>query len=408
MLLRLCLTWLLFTVYFLPVHTGLLYRLLNQKDYQVDKLLLSLQGQHLVMIGDSLMRYQYLSLVHLIRFGGFPDEHGNDDIMLGRKFPTWSAFYNHTTALLAPHEVCDCFRTDLTNITSLKHANMNRIENRYYYDAKTNIRISYFKYFGDKWPLHGKWESTRQAGVLKDHVFSSSNSDDMWVFKDVTVFLSRFARRLQPAPTLLLLNAGHHKHNFHFPLFRREVTRAAHTVAPRVMWKTTSGRTDDLQEGVRNVSARTASSSSNLVDAAMCAAAGWRCLNLSWTSALPPSSYVDLLHLQPYAYADINIQFLLQLRTAHTLNYTALGREFVGGFVVNAEAPQQSFFVDARGRLRPHALSNVTTSPSTACQDKEVRHRAVRRLPAQVLLESIAGPAIPDLCAHLRSEPAPS
>ena len=104
-----------------------------------------LKGQHLVMVGDSLMRYQYINLIYFIEKKKFPEmapnicrEHDYNKLSpdwlhaLGvtQKESGWPAYYMDLSRIFNGNEKCDCYRS-LT-------------ENRFYYNAKLDIRVSFF------------------------------------------------------------------------------------------------------------------------------------------------------------------------------------------------------------------------------------------------------------------------
>jgi hypothetical protein len=87
-------------------------------------------GLRLAFVGDSLTRYQYLSLVYYLRHGQW-DEDGNYPNMAA-EMPfqrDWSSFYMYTNTILHPWEWCDCFRNNPLNVSVM-------CENRYYMDAE--------------------------------------------------------------------------------------------------------------------------------------------------------------------------------------------------------------------------------------------------------------------------------
>jgi len=92
-----------------------------------------LHGRSILLIGDSLTRYQYLNLVYFLATGQWssPIPHNENE----KEFESWSHFYN-TTTQRNKHEICDCYRGDSMQTI---------VENRYF--AIHNINISYMQYF---------------------------------------------------------------------------------------------------------------------------------------------------------------------------------------------------------------------------------------------------------------------
>ena len=96
----------------------------------------------LLIIGDSLSRYQYLNLVNFLEHGTWvtdpthlkPSENE-------KKFDGgWKEFYQITNQRLRGHEICDCFR-DGGEI----------LENRYY--IHEGVKVSYLQLFGSENPV---------------------------------------------------------------------------------------------------------------------------------------------------------------------------------------------------------------------------------------------------------------
>ncbi len=101
------------------------------------KLTETLKNQHLVMIGDSLTRYQYIALVYTLRYGHPVSQDIAPTPIYGehRGATTWTDFLKFSNDVLAPNEVCDCFRS--TTDFSLW------FEDRYYHDHVRNISVTY-------------------------------------------------------------------------------------------------------------------------------------------------------------------------------------------------------------------------------------------------------------------------
>ena len=106
--------------------------LANQTTYNrvIEK---HLHGKSILLIGDSLTRYQYLNLVYFLATGQWssPIPHNENE----KEFASWSHFYN-TTTLRNKYEICDCYRGESMQTI---------VENRYF--AIHNINISYMQYF---------------------------------------------------------------------------------------------------------------------------------------------------------------------------------------------------------------------------------------------------------------------
>jgi len=77
-------------------------------------------GEHIVMIGDSLTRYQWLALAIGLRQGcawerppkGTPHNFTNEPHYEGTWMGGWNIFFRGTTSMLGPTAMCDCYRDD--------------------------------------------------------------------------------------------------------------------------------------------------------------------------------------------------------------------------------------------------------------------------------------------------------
>jgi GDSL/SGNH-like Acyl-Esterase family found in Pmr5 and Cas1p len=72
---------------------------LRRFDDDRDSVLSVLRGKHLVLIGDSLTRYQYLSLVYFLESGNWSSVYPNQ--MWEKDFKSWNQFYQVITAAIS-------------------------------------------------------------------------------------------------------------------------------------------------------------------------------------------------------------------------------------------------------------------------------------------------------------------
>jgi hypothetical protein len=107
-----------------------------------------LQNKRIVLIGDSITRYQYLSLVYALSTGHFLNMSLIPNPVVERSWPSWHDFYVGTHGMLQPFEYCDCFR----GTGRLIQEN----ENRYYFDNVRNISVVYLMAFRAEY-CFGHW-----------------------------------------------------------------------------------------------------------------------------------------------------------------------------------------------------------------------------------------------------------
>lgn len=191
---------------------------------------------HMLYIGDSLTRYQFLALVYKAMAIGVRTP---DFLVSEYQFDSWPAFFRNSTATLNNSFCsCDCFRLPVSEGENINSPFMTIRENRFCdiaTDVGGRIWMSYFQLFGEKLSLHGTVlpNETRLATI--DEV----QRPDRWQYVTVGEFLRDYVVNLQPPPTHIVLAAGAWPHE-RIALELPDTLRAAHSVAPFVYWKETS------------------------------------------------------------------------------------------------------------------------------------------------------------------------
>ena len=112
------------------------------------KLLKAWAGKHVLMIGDSLTRYQYLNLAYFLATGdwGVPNHTPLRRNENERDFESWAEFYKLTNARMQGKEICDCYRPPY-------HYTADQVrEGRYYFDPEMGVRLTLISQFGE-YPL---------------------------------------------------------------------------------------------------------------------------------------------------------------------------------------------------------------------------------------------------------------
>jgi hypothetical protein len=115
---------------------------INQKDCSMqlfshtDRMEL-LRNKYIILIGDSLSRYQYVNLIHYILYDRCPSNYPR--VEHEKEWNDWEAFHRGSNLRFGCSEICDCFHTSWNDNT----------ENRYFYDEKYNFSIS-FHYWNGK------------------------------------------------------------------------------------------------------------------------------------------------------------------------------------------------------------------------------------------------------------------
>lgn len=106
-----------------------------------------LRNRHIVFMGDSVTRYQYLNLANYLESGEWwPDFLPYSELYY--PWDSWINYYETTNSRLQGKEICDCFRNDSLSFETV-------VENRYYFDRRQNIRLSYIQIFKHDWGSKG-------------------------------------------------------------------------------------------------------------------------------------------------------------------------------------------------------------------------------------------------------------
>ena len=134
-----------------------------------------LQDRHLLVVGDSVSRYQYVSLAAMIH-SALPERSGNVDshrniVMPGLVWTSWKAFYLHSSAHFRGRELCDCFRPEGPWNPDFE---MRTEENRFYALPERNLSVSYLQVFGG-FPLHGHFPGPCRGASGGDLLCSAAN-----------------------------------------------------------------------------------------------------------------------------------------------------------------------------------------------------------------------------------------
>lgn len=93
------------------------------------------RGRHIIFIGDSVTRYQYLNLAQRLTYGTWTAFHGSSPLSESEKtWNSWPHFMEQTNLRFKGLEICDCFRNPGHPWIS---------ENRYYFNPVLGVRLTY-------------------------------------------------------------------------------------------------------------------------------------------------------------------------------------------------------------------------------------------------------------------------
>jgi hypothetical protein len=276
----------------------------------------------IVFMGDSLTRFQYLSLVYFLRHGQWIDPASIPHLVRPMDYIggyelhfDWSPWFTATMNILAPYENCDCYRT--AGSLNGRNGQLPYVcENRYYHDPIRNNTVTYLLAFGSATSIRGHWEAnqaipqlvayhrTKNESAMGDTV-GPMRSRVPWRWEGDWIDAMR-GHIVDLAPAVLIVNAGKWTHSFHDADYRSSIVSAWQTVRhiiPRMIWKTTTA-----DRGGRYTSAY------NDTDFAMCQLL--ECLDTMWTIDVPKHLYVDQGHFVEPVYRLLNEQLLYQLGIA--------------------------------------------------------------------------------------------
>jgi hypothetical protein len=257
----------------------------------------TLKNLHIVFMGDSVSRYQYLSLAYYLRSGTWWDPATHPNLVNEKTYGSWTDFYRRTSEEYAPYEQCDCFRPEPFNPTLT-------FENRYFWDPRFHNSLTYIQAFGN----HGSQGHFFPDEVLLHHPAVLSTDSplksklDFWKW-DWPETITQHVAKLQPKPDFVVLNAGLHVNDHQNPLLQNAIVSALKTAGITGIWKTTTYMKNKDVHGTRYTP------KSKQIDQDMCKLMS-QCLDLSWTKHLNATSYWDAFHFNEPAYKRMNMQLL--------------------------------------------------------------------------------------------------
>ena len=214
------------------------------------------------MVGDSVTRYQYLSLTWYARYGEWYEPGkslgGSLDIFRHTTFNIpffpngtwWNAYYWFTNQFLQPYEHCDCYKVgpDLSQMC----------ENRYYWDPTRNLSLSYVQAYGHDGGINGHvsaadaFLNASQTTNMNDNstnatAWYAEDTPFAWSWQRWDKLITLHVAKLRPKPQIAILNAGIWTNLFsddkRIPIHLAEALDDANITG---IWKTTTYRNDTL------------------------------------------------------------------------------------------------------------------------------------------------------------------
>lgn len=271
---------------------------------------------HLVFVGDSIMHYQYLSLVYFLRTGRWFDQtfrksHLTNVYSYESLFhdDVYGEYFFQTTRQLQPYEICDCVYPRTSAADSQYRFNETQVViNRYFRDPHRNNTVRFFHAFGHEHELQGRLNATKipsmegkeQDGLLNgQHVFQPK--DIVWKTKSWADLVHHQIASLIPKPKYMVLNAG--KHSSDFATDPNQVQQLHESLnnlgLTKAFWRTTT-----YKRGGKPVNGNTP-----VTDQMMCQQLGG-CLSTEWTQQLNVDMYWDEHHNYEPVYRVVNEDLL--------------------------------------------------------------------------------------------------
>ena len=159
-------------------------------------------GSHIVFIGDSVMRFQYLSLAFALRHGR---EASSGNKLLGeQKISNYSEMFSRSSEIIG--DLCDCSRQ---GISDHKDAWLHTFENRYF--VAGNVRLTYFNQFG-RHPMKGAWWPTANVSASLPRIQDSEYAPTWQYELDVGLerLLPAIAKTLGSITRVVVNIGGYH------------------------------------------------------------------------------------------------------------------------------------------------------------------------------------------------------
>ena len=258
-----------------------------------------LRNLRLAMIGDSITRYQYLSLAYFAHNHRWVQDTDKPNILGSpRQWKSWEESNNYTMTQIVggtSKERCNCHRPPgKINLQTY-------FTNRYFQDVETKNYLTLITKTGRP-EAHGHWDP--RTVYQDDFSFHEQQQQQVpathqnfrWRYSTWSEIITNHLALLNPKPRYVVLNAGIWKQNDLTPPVFREIRQALDDHNMVGIYKTTTRRS---WENYTN---------SQLHDHEGCRILH-ACLNLSWTGSLKfRGNYWDPVHF--LAHTKFNRQLL--------------------------------------------------------------------------------------------------
>jgi hypothetical protein len=172
-------------------------------------------GLRLVMLGDSVTRYQFLMLIHFLHTGHWVHDSMRPFLLSDESFGRgdWRAFYSFIeTYFEKEYMVCDCFRGNRWE--------KQKVENQFYRDKGClDNSVSFFAKFGT-WGFRGYHTASDINGWFQNSIGSYNDTklsipesvyeqaNYTYHYPTYEPFLRNVVAKLEPRPRVVVINEG--------------------------------------------------------------------------------------------------------------------------------------------------------------------------------------------------------
>ncbi|KAI2499396.1 hypothetical protein MHU86_15108 [Fragilaria crotonensis] len=254
----------------------------------------TVRNLRLAFVGDSITRYQYISLVSYLHSGRWIENSDTPNPVKETDFGSYQNFFAYVSqTVLEGTEACDCFRAAVFNPVEV-------FENRYY--AENHNYVSVFLKLGGL-AGQGHWEPGSVYGANRTRFEKKSYFvPPTWRYNWQDLILNHIAK-LEPKPDFVVLNAGHWAHDL-VPEVFEAIRNVTDMVGIKAIYATTTKSISDRDSSLRPH------------DVQGCEILEY-CLNRSWTANITKNyeHYWDTKHFTARVNRMLNEQLMDLLDT---------------------------------------------------------------------------------------------
>ena len=239
------------------------------------------KNEHIVFVGDSVTRYQYMALAYSVSKGFEMSESEFPSIVKEKEWTDWMEYHKHITSIVNNMQ-CDCHRSYSRVVGS------KTIDNRFF--SNKNINLTFFQVLNPN-HIQGRWHPLlyQSDSYKKIH----NKFDPLWIYNIFELF-TKIVFNLQPLPTVIIMNIGIWMHFLKDDYHKlQEIFRESNA---RFFWKTTTKYRNNKQVDDKYVRKYF-----NIFDAH------------KHTQNCTISDYWDNFHFQPWVYNKLNALLLKEI-----------------------------------------------------------------------------------------------